>query len=298
MAAFNKFKTNLVQMIFLKSTKGKTYEAKLTEGGYKLYRVDEENERNLLSADGIQIDNQTPYPALISVDKNGIFNSAKHSIPIKFNYAIIDFALRSLCFGLFMIGFLGKLDFWVLQIVVIGPVLFYQAVKKQEKTVLRWQQSYRLHYEESFAIKFELDKLIFELKYNRLFFIIPLIQAGIGTYICWLLLDLGFTLKVLLCFLLFFILLYYSKLLCHAGLITKIPLNNLEEIEKKYRLLNRWEIIDELQTGTIKESKIELLDIIYIVTIYLLIFHLNEENIEKITRFVISIYHQILNLYI
>ena len=169
-------------MIFLKSTKGKTYEAKLTEGGYKLYRVDEENERNLLSADGIQIDNQTPYPALISVDKNGIFNSAKHSIPIKFNYAIIDFALRSLCFGLFMIGFLGKLDFWVLQIVVIGPVLFYQAVKKQEKTVLRWQQSYRLHYEESFAIKFELDKLIFELKYNRLFFIIPLIQAGIGTH--------------------------------------------------------------------------------------------------------------------
>ena len=61
-------------MIFLKSTKGKTYEVKLTEDGYKLYRVDEENERNLLSADGIQIDNQTPYPALISVDKNGIFN--------------------------------------------------------------------------------------------------------------------------------------------------------------------------------------------------------------------------------
>lgn len=285
-------------MIFLKSTKGKTYKAEPTDCGYTLFRVDAENERNLLSNSSINIENRTPYPAQISVDKNGIFAHVTHSIPIKFNYAIIDFVLRSLCLGLLMIGFLGKFDFWVLQIVVIGPVLFYQAVKKQEKTILRWQQSYRLHYEQIFALTFELDKLIFELKYNNLFFIIPLVQASIGTFICWLLLDLGFTLKVLLCFLLFFILLYYSMLLCHAGLSSKIPLNNLEEAEKKYRPISSGEIIDELQTGAKKESKIGLLAILNLVTIYLLIFHLNEENIEKIARFVISIYSEFQNIFI
>ncbi len=282
-------------MIFLKSTKGKTYEARFTEGGYNLYRVDEDNKSVLLSTAGIRIENRTPYSALISVDKNGIFAHATHSIPIKFNYAILDFVLRSLCLGLLMIGFLGKFDFWVLQIVVIGPVLFYQAVKKQEKTVLRWQQSYRLHYEQVFALTFELDKLIFELKYNNLFIIIPLVQASIGTFICWLLLDLGFTLKVLLCLLLFFILLYYSMLLCHAGLSSKIPLNNLEEAEKKYRKISSGEIIDELQTDQIKRSKIGIWSILKFIGIYLLIFHLNEENIEKIARFVISIYSEFQN---
>lgn len=285
-------------MIFLKSTTGKTYEAEPTDCGYTLFRVDAENERKLLSNCSINIENRTPYPAQISVDKNGIIKAIKHSIPIKFNYAILDFALRSLCLGLLMIGFLGKFDFWVLQIAVIGPVLFYMAVKKREHTMLKWQQSYRLHYEETFELKFEQVKLIFDPKMSNLFFVFTIIQAAIGTSVCWFFLDFGMLNKILLSTVLFFMLLYYSMILCYTGICHKIPLNNLEAAEQKFRTQNIEEIIGELQTGNKKESKIGIISILKFVGIYLLIFHLNEENIEKIARFVISIYSEFQNLFI
>jgi len=284
-------------MILLKSIKGKIYEAEPYEGAYKLYHIDSEKDKILLSDTGIKIDNQSPYPALIQVDKNGIFSSANHDISLRFNFAYIDFLLRCICLGLFFIGFLGKFDFWVVQILIIGPILFYQAVKRQEKTVLRWQQSYKLHYEEVFALKFDLDKLIFEPRYNKLFFVIPLVQASIGTFICWMLIELGFILKVLLCILLFIVNLYYTMLLCHAGLSAKIPLNNQDEAEKRYRTIRNEAIIDELQSGHSKSAEIGFLSILKFLGIYILIFHFNEENIQKIARFVFSIYNEFKNLF-